>query len=191
MIPPRWFEEARARVARILADSRVPEDFGHAHDVDRWVLRLRPEAAGDWSLRLAAFAHDLDRALPDAERVHREDFSDYDDFKAAHAANSARVLAGLMRKAGAPSRAVRDAAGLVLHHERGGAEPRLRLLCDADALSFFTHNLPFFLLREGEARALERMRWGAARLSPAGVRALRAFPFADPRIRRMVKSLLN
>jgi len=191
MSPPAWFAAAVAALDRLLARSRVPEDSGHAQDVERWLLRLRPEASADWPLRLAARAHDVDRALPDELRVCRHDFADYDDFKAAHAANSARVTAGLMRKADAPVDAIHDVTWLVMHHEVGGRDARLQALCDADSLSFFTHNLPFYRLREGEQAALSRMRWGMARLSPRAKGALAAFPFADARMAGLVCALLN
>ncbi|RME86974.1 MAG: hypothetical protein D6771_01065, partial [Zetaproteobacteria bacterium] len=116
-LAPAWFEAAAALVRGLVARSRVPEDAGHAEDTLCWLERLRPDA--DWALRLAALAHDLDRALPDDLRVHREDFADYDDFKAAHAANSARVLARILHDVRAPTDAIRKATYFVLHHETG------------------------------------------------------------------------
>ena len=187
-LAPAWFEAAAALVRAHIARSRVPEDPGHAEDTLAWLLRLLPDAS--WPLRLAALAHDLDRALPDARRVRREDFADYDDFKAAHAANSARVLAQLMRAAQAPQAAIRRACFLVLHHETGGADPELSALCDADALSFYTHNLAFYRLRHDEAEVLRRARWGVARLSPEARARLAAFPFADPHVRAFVQEAL-
>ena len=187
-LAPVWFEAAAALVRAHIACSRVPEDPGHAEDTLAWLVRLLPDAS--WPLRLAALAHDLDRALPDARRVRREDFADYDDFKAAHAANSARVLAQLMRTAQAPQEAIRRACFLVLHHETGGADPELMALCDADALSFYTHNLAFYRLRHDEAEVLRRARWGVARLSPQARARLAAFPFADPHARAIVREAL-
>ncbi len=183
-LTPAWFARARGRLEWVLARSRVPEDPGHARDVERWLLRLCPDAG--WALRFAALAHDVDRALPDGERVERRDFADYDDFKTAHAANSARVAARLLREADAPSSVVHEVTRLVLAHERGGEDAALAALCDADALSFFTHNLPFYRLREGLDETLRRVRWGIGRLSARGRRALATFPFADSAIRRML-----
>ncbi len=184
MNAPSWFVHARRALERMLACSRVPEDPGHARDVERWLLRLSPNA--DWPVRYAALAHDVDRALPDDQRVRREDFLDFDDFKAAHAANSARVAARLLREAGAPVSVVCEVTHLVLHHETGGESAELALLCDADALSFYTHNLPFYLLREGENEAVRRIRWGARRLSGRARQILARFPFANPIIGQMV-----
>ncbi|MDQ7010552.1 MAG: DUF4202 family protein [Mariprofundaceae bacterium] len=186
---PAWFVSATAQLRRLLARSHVPEDAGHAEDVLCWLLRLEPEAG--WPLRFAALAHDVDRAMPDAMRVQRGDFANYDDFKAAHAANSARIAARLLHRAGAPTSVVHEVTRLVLHHEEQGGDSQLSLLCDADALSFYTHNLPFYLLREDENEALHRSRWGIRRLSTHGRKALRCFPFADPRIARLVTGALT
>lgn len=188
-VAPPWFSAASACVRAHLARSSVPEDAGHAEDTLAWLLRLLPQA--DWEVRLAALAHDIDRAQPGNARVHREDFACYDDFKAAHAANSARITARLLRRAGAPETAIRRTTFLVLHHETGGEDTDLRALCDADALSFYTHNLPFYLLRSGWREALRRARWGAKRLSRPAQARLAAFPFADPRIGRLVRLALE
>ncbi len=168
----------------LLEGSCVPEDTGHARDTLRWLLRLAPRA--DWALRFAAQAHDVDRALPEDQRTCRRDFPDYESFKAAHAANSARVATALLRKAGAPSSVLQDVARLVYRHEHAQGDARQVALCDADALSFYTHNLPYYLLREGWAEARRRARWGAGRLSPEARQRLIAFPFADPRIQMLV-----
>jgi len=168
----------------LLEGSCVPEDTGHARDTLCWLLRLRPDA--DWRLKFAAQAHDVDRALPYGKRVHRTDFPDYDAFKAAHAANSARVAEELLHEAGAPRDVVHDVGALVARHEQPGGDARHRALCDADALSFYTHNLPYYLLREGWAESVRRTRWGLRRLSPEARQRLIAFPFADPRIQTLV-----
>lgn len=188
-LAPAWFEAAAAIVRAQLARSRVPEDPGHAEDTLRWLARLHPNAG--WALKLAALAHDLDRALADAERVRRDDFADYDDFKAAHAANSARVLARILREVRAPEAEIRKAAYFVLHHETGRPDDAaLAALVDADALSFYTHNLVYYRLRMGDAEALRRAAWGVRRLSPTARRMLAAFPFADPQIARLVAEAL-
>ena len=42
-------------------------------------------------MRLAALGHDIERAV-ESKKVRPSDFSNYDEFKAAHAANSAKIL---------------------------------------------------------------------------------------------------
>lgn len=189
MSAPAWYQSALAALRPLLAASPVPEDAGHAPDVEAWLLKIRPQAKDDWALRLAAWAHDLERALPDEQRVRREDFADYDDFKAAHAGNSARAAAALLRQAEAPAEVIRDVTWLIIRHEKGAGDARLIALRDADSLSFFSHNLAHYLAREGEAEALRRMRWGRSRLSPHGRRLLAAYRPSEPKLQQLLDRL--
>ena len=83
----------KRRIREIVARSRVPEDPRHAENTLAWLLRLAPEA--DEALQIAALGHDIERAI-ESRKVRRPDFPDYDAFKAAHAENSARILAEVM-----------------------------------------------------------------------------------------------
>jgi len=177
----------RERILAVIRRSTVPEDPAHAENTLAWLLRLEPRA--DLALRIAALAHDIDRALPEGERVRRSDFGDYDAFKAAHARNGARALEGILRACGAPGPLIREACRLVERHEFGG-DPRADLLRDADSLSFYDTNLPLYLAREGEAEALRRARWGWRRLSPRARELLAAFRPRDPAAARIVERVL-
>ncbi len=159
---------AAARILGLVDASPVPEDPAHARSTLAWLLRLEPRA--DLALRLAALAHDLDRAVP--ERVRREGFADYDAFKAAHARRGARLLGGILAGCGLPAAVAAEACRLVARHEFGG-DGRADLLREADSLSFYDTNLPLYLEREGPAEALRRARWGWRRLSARGRELLR------------------
>ncbi len=177
---------AEARIRAFVARSAVPEDPRHADNTLAWLLRLAPEA--DAALRLAALGHDIDRAAPD--KVRREDFDDYDAFKAAHARHGAEILARLLDQCGVEA-AVRDeACRLVCLHEVGG-EPRADLLKDADSLSYFEVNLPLYYRREGRAEALRRCVWGIRRLSPRARRLLEDGRFVDPGVADLVQEALR
>ncbi len=178
---------ARERILAVIRRSTVPEDPAHAENTLAWLLRLAPGA--DLALRIAALAHDIDRALPEGERVRRADFDDYDAFKAAHARNGARVLERILRGCGAPEPLVREACRLVARHESGG-DARADLLRDADSLSFYDTNLPLYLAREGEAEALRRARWGWRRLSPRARALLAAIRHGDPAVDAIIERVL-
>lgn len=156
-------EKAFALIRAQLKHSQVPEDPGHAENTLRWLMRLRPDA--DPALRLAALAHDIERSRPN--RLRRQDFSDYDRFKAMHAAIGARMASKIFRLAGVERQVRREAGRLIRLHESGG-DARSDLLKDADSISFFDHNLPAYLEREGREESLRRARWGYARLSARG-----------------------
>ena len=60
-----------------------------------WVLRLKPDA--DFTLQIAALAHDIERAFVE-RKVKRSEYKDYNDFKKAHAANSTRMVSEILDK---------------------------------------------------------------------------------------------
>ncbi len=175
-----------ARIRAVIARSEVPEDPAHAENTLEWLLRLEPEA--DEALRIAALAHDIDRAMP--ERVRREDFPDYDSFKAAHARRGARLLRGILEDCGVEAAVTCEACRLVERHEAGG-DARSDLLKDADSLSYFDVNLPLYLAREGREEALRRCIWGIRRLSPAARTHLAGLQPADPALTALIAEALG
>ena len=177
---------AEARIRAAIARSEVPEDPVHADNTLHWLRRLAPDA--DPALRLAALAHDIERATPD--RYRREQFADYDAFKAAHAARGARLLRGILDDCGVDPAVAAEACRLVRLHEVGG-DPRADLLREADSLSYFEVNLPLYLAREGRAETLRRCRWGVARLTPRGRALLRGLRHGDPALDGLLAEALR
>ena len=137
----------------------------HSKNTLAWLLKLQPDA--NEALQIAALGHDIERAM-ERRKVRRADFDDYDEFKAAHASNSALVLREIMLEYGLPAAITDDVCRLVGQHEVGGDE-RCNLLKDADSISYFEVNLPLYFEREGYSETLRRTIWGYRRLS-AGVR---------------------
>ena len=159
-------DRVKTSIEAIIARSGVPEDPIHAQNTLKWLLALKPNA--DEALQIAALGHDIERAM-DQRKVQREDFQDYDQFKAAHAQNSAEILKGVMLECGvADETLMGQVYDLVRRHEIGG-DPRSDLLKDADSISYLEVNLPIYFAREGYAETLRRTIWGYCRLS-AGVR---------------------
>jgi len=139
----RSIECAKQKIRLVVAGSQVPEDSRHADNTLEWLLRLEPHA--DDALQLAALAHDIDRAIEEL-KVKRADFDDYDTFKAAHARNGAEILRPILTGCGVERHIVDEACRLVVVHEVGG-EFRSDLLKDADSISYFDVNLPFYYRR--------------------------------------------
>ncbi len=175
-----------ARIRAVIARSEVPEDPAHAENTLEWLLRLDPEA--DEALRIAALAHDIDRATP--ERVRREDFPDYDSFKAAHARRGARLLRGILEDCGIDGAVAQEACRLVERHETGG-DPRSDVLKDADSLSYFDVNLPLYFAREGREATLRRCIWGIRRLSPVARTHLGQLQPVDPFLAGLISEALD
>ena len=126
------------------------------------MLKLKPDA--DEALQIAALGHDIERVVQE-RKVRREDFPDYDRFKAAHANNSDEILKETMLGCGgADETLIQEVYDLVCRHEVGGGR-RCDLLKDADGISFFEVNLPFYYQRNGPEETKRRCRWGYRRLS--------------------------
>ncbi len=153
---------AKQQILAIISKSSVPEDPIHAENVLEWLLKLKPDA--DEALQIAALAHDIDRA--DGKRkIQRADFNDYDQFKAAHAHNSAKILKEILHECQVEQSIVDEACRLVERHEIGG-DAHADLLKDADSISYFEVNMPLYFQREGYEETLKRCIWGYQRLSP-------------------------
>ncbi len=155
-------ERLRRKIESTIARSGVAEDPVHSKNTLKWLLQLQPDA--DEALQIAALGHDVERAVQQ-RKVRREDFPDYDRFKAAHANNSAEILKETMLQCGvADETLIQEVYDLVRRHEVGG-DPRSDLLKDADGISFFEVNLPFYSQRNDPEETKRRCRWGYRRLS--------------------------
>ncbi len=188
--PPKKMDTldcTKQKAKRIISRSRVPEDPFHAQNTLDWLLKLDPRA--DVALQLAAFAHDIERALK-KRKVRRGDFADYDRYKAAHAEHGARILQKIMTACRVPSDLAADVSRLVRRHEHGG-NPRSDLLKDADSLSFFEVNLPFYFERNGSEETIRRGVWGYRRLSPGARLFLGNLHYPNTELGRLLETIIQ
>jgi hypothetical protein len=180
-------ECAKQRIREIIADSGVPEDSRHAENTLKWLFRLEPKA--DQALQIAALAHDIDRAV-ETRKVRREDFTDYNEFKAAHAHNGAEILRAILDKCSVAKSVADEAWHLVTLHEVGG-DPRSDLLKDADSISFFDVNMPLYYQREGWEETRRRCSWGYRRLSGRLKKIARRITYDDEALTRLLKEAIR
>jgi len=143
---------AKQKIRAIISKSGVPEDPIHAENVLEWVLKLKPDA--DEALQIAALAYDIDRA-DERRKVPRYDFNDYNEFKAAHVNDSAKILKEILHECHVEQSIIDEACRLVEQHEIGG-DPCSDLLKDADGISYFEVNMPLYFQREGYEETLKR-----------------------------------
>ncbi|MCH7685129.1 MAG: DUF4202 family protein [Planctomycetes bacterium] len=154
-------DRVRKSIEAIISGSSVPEDPVHSKNTLNWLLKLKHDA--DEALQIAALGHDIERAI-DQRKVRREDFEHYDEFKAAHAHNSAEILKEVMLDCGVDETLIEQVYELVRRHEVGGDE-RSDLLKDADSISYFEVNLLHYYNRHGWDETKRRCLWGYKRLS--------------------------
>jgi len=177
----------KKRIEEIIKKSPVPEDPIHSKNTLEWLLSLKPDA--DEGLQIAALGHDIERAIGE-RKVRREDYKNYDDFKDAHASNSARILAEIMRGCSISKELADDSFFLVCHHERGGTR-RSDILRDADSISFFHVNLPYYFIRNGVEETKMRYLWGYRRLPDNLKRFLAEFDYLNKELASLVRTCIG
>ncbi|MFC1535323.1 DUF4202 family protein [Thermodesulfobacteriota bacterium] len=180
-------ENAKQKIRDIIAGSKVPEDRIHAENTLEWLLKLNPKA--DQALQIAAFGHDIDRA-DELRKVRRADYDDYDEFKAAHARNGAKILRSILGMCGVAKPIAEEVCRLVTLHEVGG-DSRSDLLRDADCISFFDVNLPLYYQREGRDESMRRCIWGYRRLSMRSKKITKRITYEDEILTRLLKEAIQ
>ncbi len=174
----------KKRIEGIIERSLVPEDTVHAKNTLEWLLKLKPDA--DDALKIAAYGHDIERAIEN-RKVRRKDYKSYDDFKKGHALNSAGILKEIMDDCNVRRGLVNDVFSLVRHHETGGGG-RADVLSHADAVSFFQVNLPYYFVRNGLEDTKGRFLWGYKRLPDNLKRVVAKFDYQEMELDSLVRT---
>ena len=177
----------KKKIEEIINNSLVPEDPIHSKNTLEWLLKLKPDA--DEALKIAALGHDIERAIEE-RKVRREDYKNYDEFKDAHASNSAKVLTEIMEACNISKKIADDIFFLVCHHETGGSE-RVDILRDADSISFFQVNLPDYFIRNGVEETRKRYLWGYRKLPDNLKRVVAEFDYQNKELESLVKSCIG
>jgi len=177
----------KKKIEEIIKKSPVPEDPIHSKNTLEWLLKLKPDA--DEALKIAALGHDIERAI-EGRKVRRKDYKSYDEFKDAHALNSAKILAEIMKECNISKELVDDVFCLVRHHETRGIR-RADVLRDADTISFFHVNLPNYFIRNGIEETKRRFLWGYKKLSDNLKRVVVEFEYQDKELESLVRVWKN
>ena len=175
----------KKKIIEIIKKSNNPEDPIHTINTLEWMIKLEPQA--DEALKIAALGHDIERAIS-KRKIKRENYTNYEEFKKAHALNSAEVLNKLMETFKVKKELREEIFYLVNHHETGGNK-RANLLKNADSLSFFQVNLPYYFIRNNLDETKGRCVWGYHRLSANLREMVSRFSYNDERITLLVKNL--
>ncbi|MBV9493017.1 MAG: DUF4202 family protein [Acidobacteria bacterium] len=168
-----------------LAKPLVRADFNHARDTWQWVLRLDREAS--LPLQLAALFHDVERLATEADRRVEHLSANYQRFKDRHAAGSASITGSILTRIGIDAQTCKRTVDLIAAHERYSEEDvELRLLNEADALSFFSLNSGGFYDYFGPDHTRKKIRYTLGRLGDRGRAHL-----AGVRMRHEVRELFE
>lgn len=167
-----WFDRVLEvhRALHALDKPLVRADLDHALDAWQWTLRLDPDAPA--AVQLAALLHDVERLASEADARIEHLAADYQAFKDAHARAGARIAGAVLARAGVEAGLAAEVCRLVAAHERRSELPALRLVNDADALSFFSLNSAGYLAYFGPAQAERKVAYTLARMSDRARREL-------------------
>ncbi len=174
----------KKKIEEIIVKSSVPEDPIHAKNTMQWLLRLKPDAAE--ALKIAALGHDIERAIEE-RKVRREGYKNYDEFKDAHALNSANILVEIMKECNISKKLADDIFFLVRRHETGGTR-RVDILRDADGISFFHVNLPYYFIRNDVEETQKRCLWGYKKLSNDLKKIVDEFHYQNKELKLLVRT---
>ena len=176
----------KEKIEEIIKKSSIPEDAEHSKNTLEWLLKL--EVNIDEGLKIAALGHDIERAIK-IRKVKREDYKNYDEFKNAHALNSAKILAEIMGKCNMDKKLSDDILFLVRHHEVGG-EKRVNLLKYADTISFFHVNLQYYFTRNSIEETKKRCLWGIKKLPNKLKRIVLGLDYQNKELECLVKGCI-
>jgi len=180
-------EKVKKKINSIIVQSSFPEEPFHSINTLEWLMKLNPDV--DIALQIAALGHDIERAFDD-KHVSSQDYESFDEYKQAHALNSAQILTQIMEECGVEQRIVDDVAHLVAHHEIGGDE-REELLKNANIISFFHVCLPLYFDRRGEEITRKRCVWAYKKLPENLRKVIAEFDYIDRELLQLIHESLG
>ena len=180
-------KKVKKKINKVIVQSSFPEEPFHSINTLEWLLKLKPDS--DIALQIAALGHDIERAF-DGKRVRSTDFDTYDEYKQAHALNSAEIITELMEECGIEQKLIDDVARLVAHHEMGGDE-REEVLKNADSISFFHVSLPLYYDRKGPDITRKRCVWGYKKLPDHLKKVVAEFEYMDQELLQLLRESLD
>ncbi|MGB3341199.1 MAG: DUF4202 family protein [bacterium] len=179
-------KDIESEIEMIISKSQVPEDSIHSKNTKKWALKLDPKI--DIALQIASFGHDIERSIEE-RKIKRENFTDYNEFKKAHSQNSATILQEILLKYSISRGFIDKVVNLVLLHEFGGTL-EANILKNADSISFFDVNLPFYFQRNSEKETAFRMKWGYEKLSKVAKSLVRNFSYDNGELEALFNKIV-
>ncbi|MEK7170005.1 MAG: DUF4202 family protein [Patescibacteria group bacterium] len=183
-----YFSLARQFVVHSFEKSGDVQPLRHFDRTVYWVEQLMPNA--DEAMRVAAFAHDIERAFRDRskEPVGRSAKGFRDDFYIVqHPAKGAEIIGRFLTERKAPESLIARVKMLIEKHEVGGNMDQ-NILKDADSVSFLENQIQHFLTdklkRDGAEKIAERFEWMYSRITSQKAKEF-ARPFYEDAMKRL------
>ncbi len=182
------FDAVIKELKYILPTSPIEFELKHAELVLKWVLELKPDA--DEALKIAAFSHDIDRAVHKILEKDLKDYSKINEFKKEHSLRSAQIISAILAKHGYPQKTIDKVKQLVESHEFGG-DPESDILKDADSIAYFEYNIPFYLKITGRERTKEKIKFMYRRMSEKAKRLVHQIRFEDKETEKLFEEAIH
>jgi len=155
------YEEAIEEISKLISDSKNIVDASHAKNTLHWLIIIRPDA--DDILKIAAYAHDIERAMPD--RLNKDDFDEYSTYKLAHSKCSGVIASKIALNVGYTPSEAEKVAHLIELAEFSSSDEDVQSICDADSISFFDNNADEYLNKNGVKATKQKMNFMYSRAS--------------------------
>ena len=140
---------------RLLSKSADPIELSHAENTLYWLKQINSKA--DEVLCLAAYAHDIERSVPD--KANKSDYDDYEEYKRVHSKRSGTIAANILRDTGYAEIDATRIRDIIMSAEFESKDPDIQLVCDADSVSFFDNNIENYILKNGDKKTGEKARF--------------------------------
>ncbi len=126
----------------------------HFERTVHWMRLFYPQ--GSEAHDIAAYAHDIERALRDTTYTPPDDYLDA-TFLQHHQERGAELMAAFLHQHNAPDEVIATVTHLIQKHEVGGDEVQNALM-DADSVSFFETNAEIFVTHKAPIEGFERVK---------------------------------
>jgi hypothetical protein len=176
-------EKLRKELTEIIKQSPVKNELQHAEATLKWLLHTKPDA--DLALQVAAFGHDIDRAISKITNKDLKDMSNYQKDREEHSQRSAQYLTAILVKNKYDTRLVDRVGDLVKNHEVGGDKDS-DLLRDADSIAYFEFNIPTYLERNGEEKTRHKIHFMFDRASERAQDIIKGLKLTDKSARKLM-----
>lgn len=181
------FNKLKSRLSEIYKNAEFgPSEWEHALDTLRWTEIIDTNA--DETLKIAALAHDIDRAVP--PRIRRNENETYDDYKVRHSRRSAQLISELMVEYGFPKESIERTYHLVNKHELGG-DKGSNIIKDADSISFFSNNIEWYYnyKKKNYYEVKREIRYKYERATPRAKRLIKTINIKNKVLRDICKEI--
>lgn len=140
-------------------DTSFKEKKPHFERAVYWIEKLLPNAKE--AQKIAAYAHDIERAFRDKNVKAPDSFLDQ-FYQKYHPEKGAEIIGEFLSKNGADIETIKKVKHLISNHEIGG-DIEQNALMDADAISYFETNVQHFVQErvyiEGYEKIKEKLDW--------------------------------